>query len=161
VGQALRATSSGGAIAWLAPASYQAQPSNPTAPASTSAYTMQGLAGSITPVTSGKILVMISGTVANSSTTAKTGIKYQLSYGTGSAPANAAALTGTQVGNPQSWTNPSTASAAADVAVPFSIHAVISGLTIGTAYWIDLAAEAVTTASTGSLTNISISVIEL
>jgi len=132
----------------------------PTAPNSTSAYTMQGLAGSITPTFTGIVLVTISGTLISSANTINEGIKYQISYGTGIAPASNATLTGTQVGVLQEYTNP-VAVTAADVHVPFSISTVIAGLSLNTAYWIDLAAEAVTAASIISLTNVSISIIEL
>jgi hypothetical protein len=132
----------------------------PVAPSSTSAYFMQGLAGSITPVRSGKVLLTISGTVIASTVTAGDGIEHQLSYGTGAAPANAAALAGTQVGTVQSYTNPAIVTAA-DVAVPFSTSAVITGLTLNTAYWLDLAAKSLATASSGGLSNVSVSAVEL
>ncbi|MGB7910888.1 MAG: hypothetical protein WCF59_01550 [Desulfobaccales bacterium] len=132
-----------------------------TAPASTSAYKMQGLAGSITPTRSGKALITSYGTIiAPAGTTVDNGILYQISYGTGSAPSNAATLTGTQIGVVQEWTNPVALSAAGDLHVPFSISAVVTGLTLNTAYWIDLAAESVTTASGIGFTNVGISALE-
>ena len=140
-------------------ASYQAQPSAPAAPASTSAYTMQGLAGSITPATSGNLHLTISGVIVNTSGSTGVGIRVQISYGTGTAPVNGAALTGTQIGTVQLWVNPTTVTAG-DVAVPFSTTAIVTGLTAGTAYWIDLAAEAIGTASDASIINISVSVME-
>lgn len=138
----------------------QKQVAAPVAPASTSAYFMQGLAGSITPNRSGNILLTISGTITSSTVTAGDGIEHQLSYGTGAAPANAAALAGTQVGSPQSYKNPAIVTAA-DVAVPFSVQAVITGLTLGTAYWLDLAAKSLGTVSSGALSNVSVSAVEL
>ena len=143
-------------------ASVQVQPSNPTAPASTGAYKMQGLGASavITPTRSGKIIVTFSGTVISpAGTAAGNGLGYQISYGTGTAPANAAALTGTQVGTIQSWVNPTTV-VAADVFVPFSTTAIITGLTVGTTYWLDLAAESVGTASDMGLSTVSVSAAE-
>ena len=131
---------------------------SPTAPASTSAYTMQGLAGSITPTKSGNVLITICGTIiAPTGTTVDNGIKYQISYGTGSAPGSNATLTGTQIGVVQEWTNPVALSAAGDLHVPFSISVVVTGLTQNTPYWIDLAAESVTTASDIGFTNVGIS----
>lgn len=141
-------------------AASQSQSANPTAPASTSAYTMQGLAGAITPVLTGAVLITISGTVLASTVAAGDGIEYQISVGTGAAPTNGAALSGTQYGQPQSSKNPATA-IAADVAVPFSVQAVVTGLTKATPYWIDLAAKSLGTASSGSLSAVSISAIEL
>lgn len=141
-------------------AASQSSPANPTAPASTAAYKMQGLAGSITPIRTGTVQVTISGTVLCSTVTAGDGIAWQLSYGTGAAPANAANLTGTQVGTPQEYTNPGTVTAA-DVHIPFSVQAVITGLTTGTAYWIDLAAKSIGTVSSGNLSAVSVSAIEV
>jgi len=142
-------------------ATSQAQVTAPTAPASTTTYFMQGLAGTITPKTTGNVLIIISGTIVDpSGTTAGNGIIYQLSYGTGGAPANAAALTGTQVGSTQSWTSPNTV-IAADTNVPFSTQAVVTGLTVGTAYWVDLAAKSIATASSMGVANVSVSVVEL
>lgn len=141
-------------------ASGQKQVAAPTAPASTSVFAMQGLAGSITPATTGTVLLTISGVVANTSGTAGVGVQYQLSFGTGVAPNNAASLTGTQAGAVQDWINPA-ALTAADVAVPFSTTAVVTGLVVGTPYWLDLAAKSITTASAASLTNVSISAVEV
>lgn len=144
-----------------AAATAQSQPSNPTAPASTSTFAMQGLAGSITPTRSGTVLVTISGTVvAPTGTTVNNGISYQISYGTGTAPVNAAALTGTQVGTVQTSTQAALVVAAADINVPFSTTAIVTGLTLGTPYWIDLAAKSVTTASQMGVANVSVSAVE-
>jgi hypothetical protein len=156
-----RATAQQIANTKTANATSQSQPSAPTAPASTSAYAMQGLAGTVTPKLSGNVLLMVSGIVISpAGTAAGNGIKYQLSYGTGTAPANAAALAGTQVGAVQEYTNPATVTAA-DVMVPFSTHAVVTGLTVGTAYWIDLAAESVATASDMGLSGVSVTAVEI
>lgn len=133
-----------------------------TAPNSTSAFKMQGLSGSITPEASGDILVIISGTViANTGTTATHGAKYQISYGTGTAPGSNATLAGTQVGAIGEYRNGFALSADTDLNFPFSIAATITGLTPGTAYWLDLAAESVTTASDIGFANVNISAIEL
>lgn len=145
----------------LAGASYQAQPANPTAPASTAAYKMQGLSGTITPKKSGTVDFSICGTIiAPAGTTVDNGIAYQLYYGTGGAPANAAATTGTAFGVIQTFTLSASATAFGDVHCPFSITAVVSGLTVGTAYWFDLAAESVTTASDMGFQNISMTATE-
>jgi hypothetical protein len=121
---------------------------------------MQGLAGSITPSRTGNVLIIVSGTVVETTgTAAGVGVQYQLSYGTSTAPTSNAAKTGTQVGTVQKYLNPATVTAV-DVAVPFSVQAVVTGLTVGTAYWIDLAAESITTASYVGFSNVSVSVIE-
>jgi hypothetical protein len=132
----------------------------PTAPNSTSVFTMQGLAGAITPTKSGKIQITIGGTIQTTVTTVASGVALQISHGTSTAPTTNAALTGTQDGNTQQFTLSVAATAAADVSQPFSLTAVVTGLTLGTAYWIDLAAKALT--ATGAvLKTVNITAIEL
>jgi hypothetical protein len=140
-------------------AAVQSKPSNPTAPASVSAYTMQGLAGAITPVRSGNIAISVCFTITNTSGNAGDGIAYQLSYGTGTAPSNAATLAGTQIGTIGTYEN-SAALTAADVALPTCQMANVTGLTLRTPYWIDLAAESVATISVTALTAVNISAVE-
>lgn len=141
-------------------ATSQAQPADPVAPASTAAYFMQGLAGTFTPTKSGKVLFMVSGMMKSSSVTAGDGILAQLSYGTGAAPANAAALTGTQIGNIVKYENPTTV-IAADVFVPFHTQCAVTGLTLGTAYWFDLAAKSIANISNIGLTGLSVTAVEI
>lgn len=131
------------------PNAYQAQPSNPTGTTNTT-QVMMGLAGAITPAVTGTIMIMISGDATATSTD---GYKYQLRYGTGSAPANGAALTGTAAGSLVTI---------ATVAnkTPFSTQAIVTGLTPATAYWFDLALAAVT-AGTASVLDISLSAFEI
>lgn len=139
--------------------SSQSQPATPTKPASTTTFKMQGLAGSITPVRSGRVLLIISGEFISTSTTVGVGAQVQLSFGTGSAPANAATLQGTQVGVVREYLNPTTVTAA-DVFMPFTVNAVVTGLALNTVIWIDLAAKSVSSASAVGVTDISISAIE-
>ena len=137
----------------------ESTPANKTAPANTTTYFMQGLAGTITPQTSGNVKLTICGTVTQTSTTSGDGIIMQVSYGTGGAPANAAALTGTQTGNPVS-SKAETTVTAANVARPFCAigHAT---MTVGTAYWIDLAAKSLGTVSTTALTSVTVDAEEM
>jgi len=132
---------------------------SPTGPASTSSYTMQGLAASITPAVSGNILITISGEIYGGSLTAAgDGINYNIAYGTGTAPTNGAASTGTAPNSSTYYTNPTTVTST-DVSVPFSTTAVVTGLTLNTAYWVDLQAKA--QIATGfSLRQVSVSIIE-
>ena len=133
---------------------------SPTAPNSTAAYTMQGLAGSITPTRTGRVLIIISGTIVETTgTAAGVGVEYALSVGTGAAPGSNTTQAGTVIGTIQEFTNPSTVTAA-DVHIPFSSQALATGLTLNTAYWIDLAAQAITTASYVGFSNVSISAFE-
>jgi hypothetical protein len=139
----------------------QTSVSSETAPSSTSAYTMQGLAGSIIPHSTGTVLIIISGYLTASATTAAYGINIQVSYGTGGAPSNGASLTGTQVGAVQTWKTGTTLTASGDLAAPIMTQALVTGLTVGTTYWIDLAAEAVGAASDYKINNANITAVEL
>ena len=83
------------------------------------------------------------------------GATVQIRYGTGTAPTNGAALTGTQLGASQTFT--ALVAAQKD---GFSITGIATGLTIGTAYWIDAALAAVT-AGTATITGVTVTASEL
>ena len=135
------------------PAFSQATPGNPTGTASTVGV-MMGLAGAITPAISGTVLLMVSGTIFNPTAIADGG-KVQLRYGTGSAPANAASLTGTAVGGLVQFIASTTAEK-----VPFAVQAVVTGLTASTTYWIDVGLAAIT-GGTATISDVSVSAVEL
>ena len=126
---------------------------SPGGTASTSAQVMLGLAGTITPLVTGRVLVTICGAI--SSGTLNDGGNIQISYGTGAHPNNGDAVTGTQVGG-----NPVFKQAVASDNMCFSIEYLITSLTLGTAYWLDLAVEAVT-GGTITLTQVSVVAIEI
>lgn len=130
--------------------------STPSTTASTASTTlvMLGVAGSITPKATGILLIIINGVGFN--TTAADGYKVQISFGTGTAPTNGAALTGTQAGGVVTCTR----AQAASVHIPYSTNAIVTGLTIGTTYWIDLAYAAVT-GGAATVSDVSLTVIEL
>lgn len=137
----------------------QSKPSNPTGPGSTGAQTMLGLAGSITPTVTGNVLVIFSGQIVSTTGSVGNGISYGIAYGTGTAPTNGAGITGTQPVKTLEYTNPAAATAA-DVNAPFTMQALLSGLTLNTAIWLDLYAEAV--GATGfTFNNIVITSIEI
>lgn len=135
---------------------YQATPADPTGTTNTTGL-MMGLAGSITPVFTGRIAIIISGNLTNSTATAGDGAKAQIRYGTGTAPANAAALAGTAVG---SFISSVLERATASDLQAFTLNAIVTGLTPGTAYWIDIALAALV-GGTGQAKNISITAWEL
>jgi hypothetical protein len=97
----------------------------------TSGGVMAGLALTITPATSGNLF--LTGNISGSNSTAVAGCTVQISWGTGAAPTHNAVATGTAVGSANVATS---ATAAASVAIPVSSY--VTGLTVGTAYWIDL-----------------------
>lgn len=151
-------TGGGWRVLWHTPAAslatYQATPSNPTGTSNTTGL-MMGLAGAFTPMRTGNCMIIISGDMTNG--TASSGSKVQIRYGTGTAPANAAALTGTAVGNLVRYVG---LTGSTTLEVPFSCNAVVTGLTIGTAIWIDIGLASITS-GTASIKDVSISVIEL
>lgn len=129
----------------------QASPADPTG-TSSAAGVMMGLAGSITPVIGSKVVVMITGDV-KAGATQTAGM--QIRYGTGTAPTNAAALTGTAVGNPVAMIGTIAGQWA------MTCHAIISGLTPGTAYWLDISLSASGGVVTATAKNISITAFEI
>jgi hypothetical protein len=121
-----------------APARVTAQPANPTGTTSTS-FVMAGMGStaSVTPATSGKVAITISGQLTNN--TINDGCTIRIMVGTGAAPANGAAATGTAVG-----TAPGQTVAAANQSLGFSVTGLATGLTVGTPIWIDLEFAALT-----------------
>ncbi len=71
--------------------------------------------------------------------TAGDGVQAVLSYGSGTPPAANSALAGTQVGGTAKET-----SAAASASNEVALAAVVTGLTVGTTYWLDVAYSAIT-----------------
>lgn len=138
----------------VTPAVYNGTPADPTGTANTTGL-MMGLGGAatITPVISGKVLIIVSGTIQ--STSGSGGYKHQLYYGSGTAPTNGAALTGSTAS-----ANVQTTSVGANLSLPFSVQGIVSGLTLNTAYWIDMGIAAVT-AGTASIKTLTISAMEI
>lgn len=133
-------------------AASQATPSDPTGTTNTTGK-MMGLAGAITPLTTGRVVLIASGDLA--STLSGDGAKAQLRYGTGTAPTNGAALTGTAVGGLVTML-----AAANNQRVPVSLQALVSGLAIATPVWIDVSLAAVT-GGTATLQDMSLTAIEV
>lgn len=133
--------------------------STPVDPSTTNSTTgvMMGLANSVTPSKSGTILVHVSGDTDNN--TIGDGAQMQIRYGTGSAPSNGAALAGTAAGSAVKMTNPSIATLSVGRS-PFSLNAVVTGLTVGATYWIDISLAAIT-GGTARVRDISISIVEI
>jgi hypothetical protein len=111
----------------------------PAGPAGTTSTTqvMMGLAGSVTPVTSGNILVNVTGYFFQA--TGTNGCEAQIRTGTGAAPTNGAAATGTTRGSAVQ-ANPM----ATSQTIPFSSTAYVTGLTLSTAVWLDIGLRTMT-----------------
>ena len=107
--------------------------------AQTSPALMMGIAASITTTASstGRISVIFTGDMYSSAI--GSGCQMKLSYGTGGAPANGAALTGTQIGGTIKFVADTTAGR-----TPYTVNYDITGLAASTAYWLDLAGNTVT-----------------
>lgn len=130
--------------------------SNPVAPAGTTSLTgvMMGLALAITPKRTGRIRIRITGQQGNNTTA--DGSTVQAAFGTGTAPVNGAAATGTLIGNPKTWT-----SLTGVLNANFELESdPTSAQTVGIALWVDLNLKAVT-GGTASLANLDTTVEEV
>ena len=141
----------------VAPASISnrvfATPTNPTGTTSTT-YVMQGLAIPFTPVCSGNYIFQVNGISSNSGVNGINSI--ELCYGGSTAPINGAAIAGgdTVISTVSTITSPT-----ANAESQFSIWGQLSNLIISEVYWLDLAL--LVSANTGTLTNISVMILEI
>lgn len=133
----------------LQPALMHANPANQTGNG-TATFKMNGLGAAaapclITPVTTGRVIFTISGYAGN--TTTLDSVQYKMAYGTGAPPANAAAATGTVISATGSFI-----ALTGNLAVPFSMTSIATGLTLATAVWFDLQVADSAAAGTGQIT---------
>jgi hypothetical protein len=110
-----------------------------------------GATASITPVLAGRIAFTITGDIASTNGQSAT---TQLSFGSGSAPTNGTAFTGTQVGSQVVQT-----ALTGYLVTPFSLTAVVTGLVVGTAYWLDLVLKS--SSGNATVTTVSVSAMEI
>lgn len=132
-----------------------ATPSDPTGTASATPLMMGlGLDGwIITPTQTGKVKITITGIQTNSSL--NDGVGVQMRYGTGTAPSNGDAPTGTIVGaliesdgNDQVAGN------------PWSLTFTIPSLSVSTAYWFDVTINEIG-GGTATITDLTVEALEL
>jgi pectin methylesterase-like acyl-CoA thioesterase len=131
-------------------------PVDPNTTTST-AGVMMGLGSTVsfTPTRTGKIMIILSGDGDNA--TNSRGANVQMRYGTGVAPANGAALTGTTVGTLIRMFNRD----AAEI-FPFTLNGIVSGLSVGTAIWVDISLASVGSGThTARVRDIMVSIIEI
>ena len=133
----------------------QANPGDPNSTNSTTGR-MMGLAQLFTPERSGKVLIIISGTINNSGGTNSWGSKVHIRYNTGTAPNNGTALTGNSAGSVLEVTG----IASTTRRYPFTLNAIVSGLTVNTEYWIDLGLATIS-GGTSAVFDLSTSIVEL
>lgn len=125
---------SGTGFACLAPMTpLHVTPANPGTTASSAL--LSGGIGAVTstgftPNATGRVLITVSGDTNCSSSDI---VKTQIYYGTGAPPAAGAAETGTALGS-----NVQTKSTTAAFPIPFTLTYIVTGLTLGTTYWVDL-----------------------
>lgn len=145
-----------GQAARVAPVAAGFTPADPTDTASTSLVCM-GLGGActVTPAASGKVLVTVTGQAQ--SLTAAANITLGCRFGTGTAPVNGAADTGTRFG---AAADPVVKPVATGVSVPFAFTGLLS-LTPGTAYWLDVVAATGTGADHAKVTDVGVTAVEL
>lgn len=115
---------------------------------STTSFLMNGwglLGATITPTVSGTVLVMLESMFETSVSTVTGGVN--IYWGSGTAPSQGAAATGTALlGSGLTFSY-----AGGVLATPINAPCVVTGLTIGTAYWFDFGTKVA--AGTGSVTN--------
>ena len=128
-----------------------ATPANPVGTASAT-FVMMGLAIAFTPKTTGRIAILIQGTANNN--TSGDGVTVRMTTGTGTAPVNGVAFTGTAQGNVVTWT-----ALTGLIAVPMHMSVIVPNLTVNVPIWLDLAVLAIT-GGTASVANLNISVWE-
>lgn len=136
-------------------ATLAANPSNPTGTTDTATGKMMGLGSTctITPANSTRIVVSVSGNVSNDTT--GDGVFARIHTGTGTAPTNGAASAGTA----RTQNGSATLLTAAPL-VPWAQTWTVTGLTPGTAVWIDLLLGAVT-GGTATIRNVNCSAVEM
>ena len=116
----------------------------------------------LTPQVTGRVLIMISGSMGTASTGETCGVT--LYYGTGTAPSNGAAITGTAIGTILTFVTLTNM-----LRSPFAAHAIVTGLSVpsidangqtraATPVWFDVAAKA--SAGTVTLTLLNLTAFE-
>lgn len=124
-------TTTGTCALALTNTSITATPSDPTGTASTTGAMMGlGTTCKLTPTYSGRVYFEIYGVGSN---TGANNFRVNARIGTGTAPANAAAPSGTQVGSTLISSVPGSGQQ-----IPYKIGGIIATLTPGTAYWFDV-----------------------
>jgi hypothetical protein len=113
---------------------------NSWTPTSTATFLMLGAGGTLamTPKRTGTVEITLQGIFVSGGAASHGNVKGN--YGTGSAPAQNAAVAGTTIGGNNVQLAGPSVSGITGVNMPFTLVLVVSGLTVGTAYWFDLAA---------------------
>lgn len=128
-------------------------PSDPAGTASVSLVMMGlGSTATITPTSSGRVHIVVVGSIKNSANNGA--VNARLAFGTGAAPANGAAATGTTLGA----TKATNAATNTEIQT-FALEGYTTGLALSTAIWIDV--QLSVGSGTGTITNVDIYAEEL
>jgi hypothetical protein len=131
---------------------------SPAGTTSASAFVMMGIGStaSITPSVTGRILVVATGGVFSPTAACQgQGAFLMLRRGTGTAPVNGAAVTGTQISTTEQCTYDGQ-----NFVNSFATHAIVTGLSVGVAIWLDIALESNSASFTAQVVNVKITAIE-
>ncbi len=128
---------------------------NPTGTTSAS-MVMMGCGQTFTPARSGNLFLLFSTRMFSSVVGDE--LLVQMSYGTGTPPANGAAVTGTQAGPRMSAIAVSTGGTGAPQDM---IPAILTGLSVGTTYWFDAAVERSAGSGTVGLSQPNFTILEM
>lgn len=131
-------------------------PADPAGTTSTAAQVMMGLGSTITatPASTGKLWISIKGIITNS-TGSPDGWNAVLRWGTGVAPANGAALTGTAIGPNWQGVVPS-----ASAPYTFNVDFKVTGLANGVPVWFDVSIQAAV-AGTALVKSVTATIVEV
>jgi hypothetical protein len=150
-GQALISNGASADPSFQTPAAFQGTPANPTSTSSVSLVMMGlGTTCKITPATSGRVKFAVIFDTTNTSVTLNT---VGFRFGTGTAPVNGAAVTGTAPGG-----NKTINVVTATANFMGTLDYITTGLAIGTAVWFDIALAAA--AGTAAISNIDCNAME-
>jgi len=131
---------------------------SPAGTTSAAAFVMMGIGStaSITPLVTGRILVVATGGVFSpTAASAGQGAFLMIRRGTGTAPVNGAAVTGTQISTTEQCTFDGQ-----NYVNSFATHAIVTGLATNVAVWLDIAIETTNASFTAQVVNVKITAIE-
>ena len=133
------------------------QPGNPTGTTSAT-LVMMGVGGTVayTPTSSGKVVISVSGALTMATTIGNSILGGR--YGTGTAPINGAAVTGTRWGNAADM-NIRAVTTGVNGGIAWSLDDILS-LTANTAYWFDIALSS-SAGGTAAVLSVGFAIFEL
>lgn len=138
----------------------------PAGPTVTSPATMAGMGAApanciFTPSRSGRLLLIFTGhIICPINAIAGSGIQVGLYWGSGTPPANGAALTGTSISSPRNGVVGIAQGPSFQAEFPFTVCGFISTAVVGTTYWADLSQALTVVGSPAVLNNVNFTFLE-